>query len=151
MEISTHTVHIYCNYVHRAAVWSGAGLTTQHTSNGVVNCSVEHLTGFAVLVSPAQVSAETVQIIRAWQICICIVTFQPHGIVMLYPYLFDPTDPTHPSFPSDILHWMCHFPSLPHCYYHLPTHPEVSAVGPLCMIMSKAVHCSAGNSFSILL
>ena len=41
----------------RAAVWSMAGVDTHSTDiNGVVTCTVHHLTGFAVLVSPAQVS-----------------------------------------------------------------------------------------------
>ena len=50
----------YILQLHRAAAWSGAGLITQYTNNGVVTCIVKHLTGFAVLVSPAQVSERTV-------------------------------------------------------------------------------------------
>ena len=67
------TLHTSCNFVYRPAMWSEAGLVTNHSrAGGVVTCTVHHLTGFAVLVSTAQVSAGVLVTSHSIVLCCCL-------------------------------------------------------------------------------
>ena len=115
--------------------WSEEGLTTitRFGTRSVV-CSTRHLTSFAVLVdvtgqspvvSPYQQHTDMALSISSVLFCSSI-------------YSCFPCVDSWISLQSGLLRWVCHFPALPHCYYHFPTYPEVS-------ILYRATLCEQGN------
>lgn len=125
--LCTHTHcsphHTLCISVYRPAVWSGAGLITNHSrANGVVTCTVHHLTGFAVLVSTAQVSASSLHCATLYS---CL---EAMGCLIALSLHLTGGRPSQICFPMGVLYWVCHLLAMSHCNNHLSVDPKVSAV-----------------------